>query len=75
MGATEWGKKYTHWQEKKREKGRAQCERGWAFQRGEKPTAQPRLPWNQKKRDMGHRVTPDTLDRGRAVVPLLEWPG
>lgn len=58
--------------EEERER-QAQCERGWAFQRGRK-TAQPRQSWNQKKRDMGHRVTPGPLDGGRAVVPLLGWP-
>lgn len=43
------------------------------FSEGRK-TAQLRQPWNQKKRGVGHRVTPGALDRGRAVVLLLAWP-
>lgn len=68
------GEECTHRQEKKKERGRPSVREGGLF-RGEKnQTAQPRQSWNQKKRDMGHRVTPGPLDGGRAVVPLLGWP-
>lgn len=65
------GEKCTHWQGKKKERGRPSVIEGGLF-RGEKNRATETAM--ETRRGTWATVSPrHTLDRGMAAVPLLKW--